>query len=255
MRLREGDKAMFANLPRRIIPLAVVAGSTLGLTGCFDLAQKVALHRDGSGAYAIAVSANGIVGRGLNKHDSDINIGNDNPRGVKTVTRHGDVTTETNEVAFRDLSDLHLGDETLSLHVIGRDGDGTRVAFHRSFQIDHARRDHEDDADRHFGHEVLQSMFGGHTYTFSVWLPGKIEHIAAVRLDGRTIAPTVWSDATGHTIVWNMPLPDMMLARQIDFDVAFAARGDFHDTRSQPNLSRHHRRHDDDDDGDNDESD
>ncbi|MBV9692897.1 MAG: hypothetical protein JO261_04275, partial [Alphaproteobacteria bacterium] len=135
------------------MPLAVVAGSALGLTGCFDLAQNVALHRDGSGSYSVAVSADGVVGGALGRKDSDIDIGDD-LKGVTTVKRNGDVTTETKEVAFHDLSDLHLGDETLSLHVAGSEGDATKVSFRRAFRIDHARRRRDED-ENHLGHQVL----------------------------------------------------------------------------------------------------
>ncbi len=101
----------------------------------------------------------------------------------------------TTEFAFKDLSGLHLGDESVGLHVKGKEGELTQVNFHRSFQIGHARNRHEDDD--HVGRDVLQSMFGGHTYEFAVWLPGKIEHIAPVRVDGRTVSPVVWGDAYG----------------------------------------------------------
>jgi len=235
-----------ANLSRRIMPLAVVAASSLGLTGCFDLAQKVAIHRDASGTYAIAVSADGIVGDGLDRKHADINIDDEiDAKGVTTVTHDGDVTTQTKTVAFRDLSDLHLGDEKLSLRVIGKDGDATRVAFHRSFRIDHDR-DNRDDA-RGFGRDVVHSIFGDHQYTFAVWLPGKIDRIAPVKLGNRAVVPVVWGDAAGHTIIWKMPLSDMLLDGNIDFDVDFAANGRFRDTQSLPGKHRH-RRHDDDDD-------
>ncbi len=52
-------------LPRRTLSVAVVVGSAVGLSGCFDLAQKVAVRHDGSGAYAVEIAANGIVGEGL----------------------------------------------------------------------------------------------------------------------------------------------------------------------------------------------
>ena len=50
-------------------------------------------------------------------------------------SRHGDRTVETSEVAFNDLSDLKLDDETLSLHVKGKKLlglGGTEVNFHRT---------------------------------------------------------------------------------------------------------------------------
>src|SRR5882757_6795025 len=107
-------------LPKRTVSVAVVVLSAAGLSGCFDLEQRVGLHSNGSGTYAVAVSADGLVGRGLEEKHGDIDFGDDGDNAVKHVVRHGDRTVDTSEIAFRDLSDLHLSDETLSLHVKGK---------------------------------------------------------------------------------------------------------------------------------------
>jgi hypothetical protein len=241
-------------LPGRMLPVAVVVLSAAGLSGCFDLEQKVDLHSNGSGTYTVAVSADGLVGRGLAEKHDDIDLGDDDDNAVKRVARHGDRTVETSEIAFRNLSDLHLSDETLSLHVKGQKLlglGGTEVNFHRTFHVDRARRHHDEDDD-HIGRDVLNSMFGDHTYKFTVWLPGSIEHIAPLRVGDHVVHPTVWADRYGHTIVWTMRLTDMFLADRLEFDVDFAAHGDFHNAQSQPGRHRHHRRHNDDDDDDSD---
>jgi hypothetical protein len=238
-------------LPRRALSVSVVVVGAVGLSSCFDLEQKVGLHSNGSGTYAMAVSANGIVGEGLDRHDADIDIGDDD-RAVTHKTRKGDVTTQTSEIAFHDLSDLKLGDETVALHVKGKTGDMSEVNFHRIFQVDHARRDHDEDGD-HIGKDILETMFDGHSYKFSVWLPGRIEHIMQVRVADHVIHPTVWSDRYGHTITWQIPLSDAFMANQIDFDVDFVAKGDFRDAHSSPGRHHdHHRHRHDDDDDDND---
>jgi hypothetical protein len=244
-------------LPKRAVSAAVVALCAGGLSGCFDLEQKVAIKSDGSGSYAVVLKADGIVGEGLDKKHADIDIGGDNDLVTRVVRKDG-TTIQTSQIAFRTLSDLRLGDETLSLHPKGKTLLGlgpSEVNFHRSFNIDHGRRYRDDDDDdEHWGRSILHSMFGDHTYTFSVWLPGTIEHIAPVQVANRVVHPTVWSDKYGHTIIWTMPLSDMFLADRIDFDVDFSARGDFRDERSSPGAHRHrfrHRhRHDDDDDDD-----
>jgi hypothetical protein len=228
-------------LPKRAVSTAVVVLSAAGLSGCFDLEQRVGVHSNGSGSYAVVVTAEGIVADGLEKKPADIDVGDN--RAVHTVVRHGDRATETSEVAFHDLSDLKLDDETLSLHVKGKKLfglGGTEVNFHRSFHVDHARSHHEDAEDKDLGHDILQSMFGDHTYTFVVWLPGEIEHVAPLRVGDQVVQPGVLSDRYGHTVVWKMKLTDMFLADQLDFDVDFAARGDFHDTQSQAGHHRHH---------------
>jgi hypothetical protein len=242
-------------LPSRVLPVSVVVAGAIGLSGCFDLEQKVGLHSNGSGSYAVAISANGLMGEALNKHDADFDITDEDNRAVTHKVRHGDTTTTTSEVAFRDLSDLKLGDETVTLHVKGNSGDTSDVNFHRAFHVEHAVHRHDDEEGDHIGKDILETMFDGHTYKYSVWLPGRIEHIGQIRIGDHVVHPTVWSDRYGHTITWKMPLTDMFLARQIDFDVDFAAKGNFHDTHSLPGSHHIHRHHHHDDDDDDDDSD
>jgi hypothetical protein len=58
-----------------IAALVVLAG--LGLSGCFDLSQKVTLDRSGAGHLQVAVAAEGLVGEALkSKSDTDLTGGN-----------------------------------------------------------------------------------------------------------------------------------------------------------------------------------
>ena len=241
-------------LPRRMLPVAVVVAGAAGLSGCFDLQQNVAVRHDGSGTYSVAVSAKGMIGDAIDKHDADFDLNDGDNRAVTKRVRQGDTTTQTSEIVFHDLSDLKLGDETITMHVQGKTDDGSAVNFHRTFHIDHARKDHDEDQDG-FGRDVLHSIFGDHTYTFAVWLPGKIGGIAPVVVHDNVVHPTVWADKYGHTIIWKMPLIDMFLADKIDFDVNFVAKGDFHDTQSSPGVRHNRRRHHKDDDDDDDDDD
>jgi hypothetical protein len=228
---------IFRALPR----VAVLVVTACSLSACFDLEQKVALHRDGSGAYAVILASDGVVGKSLDKKHADIDLGDN--RAVTHISHHGDETVQTSEVAFRDLSDLKLGDETIRLHVTGKKFLGlgaTEVNFHRTFRVDSARHHHESADDEHLGRDILHSMFGDHTYTFAVWLPGSIDRIAPLRVGDHFVQPVVWGDAYGHTIIWTMKLTDMFLADRLDFDVDFAAHGDFHDTMTSPDSSHHH---------------
>ncbi|MEI9931062.1 MAG: hypothetical protein WDM89_11085 [Rhizomicrobium sp.] len=240
-------------LPKRMMPVAVVVVSAAGLSGCFDLQQNVAVRRDGSGTYAVAVSAQGMIGDAIDKHDADFDLSDGSNQAVIKRVRKGDITTQTSETVFRDLSDLKLGDETIAMHVQGKKDDGSEVNFHRTFHIDHARKDRDEDEES-FGRDVLHSFFGDHTYTFMVWLPGKIEHIAPIVVHDNVVHPTVWADKYGHTVIWKMPLIDMFMADKIDFDVNFVASGDFHDTQTSPGV-RHRNRHHHDDDADDDDHD
>ncbi len=241
------------NFARLSPKIGIIALSAVGLTGCFDLTQKVAVRHDGSGTYAVEIAANGVVGEGLRQKDNDdFDIGGD-MHGTTHISRNGDVTTRSEEVAFKDISELKLDDEQMNLHVKGHGGDATELHFHRTFNVGSARHDRDDKDDEQMGREVLQSMFGGHTYTFVVWLPGHIERIAPVSADGHLVVPTVWGDASGHTIIWKMQLTDMMMSDNLNFDVDFSAKGDFHDAQSQPAPHHHHGGHHHDDDGDGDD--
>ncbi|HVV65708.1 MAG TPA: hypothetical protein VHC42_09570, partial [Rhizomicrobium sp.] len=73
--------------PKKALSAAAVVILAGGLSGCFDLEQKMAIRHDGSGVYDVIVSADGIVGAGLRKHRADIDIGDD--RAVTRVTRKG----------------------------------------------------------------------------------------------------------------------------------------------------------------------
>jgi hypothetical protein len=236
------DFAIFA--PKKLLSVGAVIACAVGLSGCFDLGQKVAIGRDGSGGYAISVAADGIVGDGLRQHHAKIDVG-----GQQLASRIAVVdgkTVQTSGTAFHDLSDLRLGDETISLHVKGQKMLGllgTQVEFHRSFNIDRARhRNMDDDDNGNLGHDILTSMFGDHTYTFSVWLPGTIDHINPVMIGDQEVKPTVTQDGDGHTVTWRMKLADMFLANELDFDVDFTAHGNFHDAQTQYDSGhRHHR--------------
>jgi hypothetical protein len=242
------DFALF--VPKRLVSLGAVIACAVGLSGCFDLGQKVAIGSDGSGGYAVSVAADGIVGDGLRKGDAKIDTDEDMPMATRIAVVDGK-TVQTTGTAFRDLSDLKLSDETISLHVKGQKLlglMGTQVNFHRSFNIDRARRHHMDDDDQTgLGKDILTSMFGDHTYTFSVWLPGSIDHINPVMVGDREVKPTITQDGGGHTITWRMKLTDMFMADALDFDVDFTAHGNFHDTATQWTEGHHHHHHHGDD--------
>ncbi|MGN6149211.1 MAG: hypothetical protein ACTHPD_11775 [Rhizomicrobium sp.] len=234
--------AVFA--PKRLISLGAVIACTVGLSGCFDLSQKVAIGGDGSGGYQIAVAADGIVGEGIRKHHADMDLDDDMPMHTQVSVVNGK-SVQTSGTAFHDLSDLKLSDETISLHVKGKKLlglAGTQVNFHRSFHIDSARRHHDEDSDDHLGKDILTSMFGDHTYTFSVWLPGSIDHINPIYVGAEEVKPVVTQSGNGHLITWRMKLTDMFLADELNFDVDFTAHGNFHDTQTRWAEHRHHHR-------------
>jgi hypothetical protein len=220
---------------------ALIVALSLGLSGCFDLAQKVEIGRDGAGRYKVAITAGGIVGDALKekpvtieKHDHAV-----------TTTRETDgKVTQTTVIDFKTLSDLRLSDEVMSLHVLEHSFFGlgpTHVRFRRTFLVGNARKANADrmgEGDDEASTQILAGMFGDHTYTFSVTVPGSILRIAPVRLGGKRIEPQVSGDFYhGHTITWTMPLYRMLSETLLTFEVDFSAYGSFSDVQSAPEAA------------------
>lgn len=223
----------------RLHVAALLLVVSVSLTGCFDLAQKVSIDRSGAGQYHVAISAQGLVGAALK--EKPVKFGGLNHDKVTTaVTDKNGRVTQTSSVAFKQLSDLKLSDEAMSLHVLGRSFFGlgpTHVRFRRTFLVHNARRDnagrmgHGDEV----GSQIMASVFGDHTYVFSVTLPGSILRIAPVKLDGIEVVPTVTGDFYhGHTVTWTMPLYRVLGEQVLSFEVDFSAYGSFTDSASIP---------------------
>src|SRR5262249_12595100 len=142
---------------------------------------------------------------------------------------------------FKSLSELKLSDESLSLTNRGGSFFGlgpSRVTFRRTFLVDRAKKEnapaHGDDSDERFGTELAQTMFGDHTYVFSVAVPGSVERASTIRAGQTTIRPEVSGDYWSHTVTWRMPLYAMLQAKVLRFEVDFSAYGAFADAQSLP---------------------
>lgn len=224
----------------RILRLALLAVTASALSACFDLDQKMAIHRDGSGSYQIAIAAEGAIGDAMRKDDKHSNdMLKPNKAVVTTEVRNGKVV-KTARVDFARLSDLALHDEEASLTVLDRGWFGfgpAHVRFRRVFRIGAARAGQgggKDDA----GQAALAAVFGGHSYTFSVTLPGSIERIATVKVNGVGIKPEIGGDFyNGHTIVWRMPLTMLMQSDKLTFEADFSAFGSFANAKTKASAS------------------
>jgi hypothetical protein len=226
---------------RRAIPktFAIIA-CALALSGCFDLAQKLSIDRSGGGHYEIAVTANGLLGEGLRDNKSGIRLTHNRTR-MRTVTV-GDKTTQTTVIDFKSLSDLRMSDESLSLTNHGASWFGlgpSHVSFRRIFLVDRARRENvpKSAEEEKFGGELMQTMFGDHTYVFSVTVPGSVERAAPIYIGRTTISPQVSGSGLNNTVTWRMPLSMLLLAKLIAFEVDFSAYGSFPDAQSVPEDS------------------
>jgi hypothetical protein len=227
---------------QNVARFAVIAILAVGLTGCFDLTQKIAIGRDGSGRYEVAIAAQGWMGDALKSDKKPAMDMNGNHATVKTTELNGKVT-QTASMDFKTLSELKLSDERISLQVKDRDffGLGSKhVRFLRTFLVDHAKKDQArdnpsmgSDASDKEGQELINSMFGDHEYVFAVTLPGSIDYIAPVKVGRLTIQPEVTGDFfNGHTITWRMPLAAMVSVKSLTFEVGFSAVGSLGDAQT-----------------------
>jgi hypothetical protein len=212
---------------------------SVGLSGCFDLTQKIAIDRKGAGHYQVSVAASGLIGEALK--EKPVKVGLDGARHVSTtITEKNGRVTQSSSIAFARLSDLKLSDELISLRVLSRPYFGlgpAHVRFRRTFLVGNARRDNADriGSDDATGSQIMASVFGDHTYTFSVTLPGSILRIAPVKVGDALAVPTVTGDFYhGHTITWTLPLYRALSRKMLTFEVDFSAYGSFADTQSMP---------------------
>ncbi|MGQ0741877.1 MAG: hypothetical protein ACT4OG_06230 [Alphaproteobacteria bacterium] len=208
-----------------------VALVCLLLAGCFDLEQKMSLNRDGSGVYEVALTAEGAIGEALK---NEVLISESEGEIERQTTIVQGRTVHSERIRFRSLSDVALGDEDVSLRVHGGDFFGLlpkHATFRRVVRSGDVRSKSADDKD---DREALAAVFGNHTYTFSVSLPGSIARIHPVSLGRVTIQPEVKGDYFRHTVTWRMPLHMMFSEDEVVFAVDFSAYGTFRDAHSRP---------------------
>jgi hypothetical protein len=158
-----------------------------------------------------------------------------------TEVKNGQVV-HTERIPFSQLPDLNFADEDVALSVHGRDFFGlgpTHVTFqstvHSADVEAEQARSHDKDED---AGTALAALFGDHTYTFSVTLPGSIDHIAPVKLGGVIVEPEVTGNFFQHTVTWRMPMHMMFAQDTVTFAVDFSAFGSFADAHSNGKSSR-----------------
>jgi hypothetical protein len=229
---------MTGHFAKSIMRVAAPVLMAAALAGCFDLRQDVAVNRDGSGQYKVAITAEGFMGSALKSKSNKMDITGGNPAKTDIRDDNGRVT-RIETVDFKSLSDLKLGDEAMTIDTHGADFMGlgsTHATFRYVFSVDRAEHDHAHDAgSSDMGKEILQTMFGGHTYVFTVTLPGSISQVAPVRVGDEEIKPEVTGDFYhGHTITWRMPLATLFASKDVVFDVDYVAYGSFTQSHTQP---------------------
>ena len=216
----------------RLLAILLVS---FALTGCFDLDQKMALNRDGSGNYEVTLTAEGMLGEAL-KNEVLISESEGKVQRETKIVQGRAVHRE--RIAFAKLSDLSLADEDVTLSLRGGDLFGLlpkRATFRRVVNSADVRskKSPEDKDDT----AALAAVFGDHTYSFSLTLPGSIDRVAPLKVGGVTIQPEVTGDFFRHTVTWRMPLYMMFAEDSVVFAVDFSAYGTFTDSRSRPKRS------------------
>jgi hypothetical protein len=219
--------------------VGLVVAMSAALTACFDLTQNLTIDRGGAGHYAMAITAQGLLGEALkNKKTSAIDLKH-NKVQTRTVEANGKVTQYAT-MDFKSLADLHLSNESLSLTNHGASWLGlgpSHVTFRRTFLVDRARKENTragDSEDQRFGTELAQTMFGDHTYVFSVTVPGSVDHANALHIGRTTINPQIAGHGVTAIVTWRMPLYAMLQAKMLSFQVDFSAYGSFADAQSVP---------------------
>jgi hypothetical protein len=128
----------------------------------------------------------------------------------------------------------------MSLKVKSRDLFGfgpAHLAYHYTFMVDRAKAAQTGNAGNGLGRQIAQTILGDHFYSFTVTVPGTIEYIAPVTLDGQTYQPATTGDFYhGRTVTWRIPLYALFDAHAIDFEVDFSALGFFKDAKSHAGL-------------------
>ena len=222
---------------KRLTSSALAFACALPLSACFDLTQTLSIGRNGAGHYETAITANGLLGEALKDSKSAIALGR-NPVRMHIVSRNGNVT-QTAVIPFKSLSSLRLSDESLSLINHGASWLGlgpSHLTFVRTFLVDRARRENTPKSAPagQVGGELLQTMFGNHTYSFSVTVPGSVESAAPVKIGGALVKPRIVDRGLSQTVTWRMPVYTLLQAKLLRFQVDFAAYGFFHDAQSLP---------------------
>ena len=231
------DRLHLPNVQLRLAGRAVVVICVLALTGCFDVTQKLSIGRNGAGQYQVALTANGLLGEALKNNRGPAVLRHN---AVKThVIAKGDNVTQIATIDFKSLSDLRLSDESLSLTNHGRSWFGlgpSHITFRRTLLVDRARRENvpkSAEEDR-FGNELAETMFGDHTYTFSVTVPGSVEHAPAIHIGRSTFNAKLGGGPLNHTVTWRIPLAALLRAKLLSFEIDFSAYAWMPDAQSLP---------------------
>jgi hypothetical protein len=217
----------------RILRFAVLAATACLLTACFDMDQKISINSDGSGTYEMAISAEGPIGDALKKDTKDSNnmFGS---QGKESTTVKGDKVTKSVHRDFRSLNDIALKDEEVSIHYLHPTWWGwgpTHLRFLRVFNIDASRTGQSGGPDPNDpqAKAAMAAIFAGHTYAFTLTLPGSIESAQPLNVNGTEVKPEI----NGGTIVWRMPLSTLMGAKKLVFDVEFSSSSVVPDAKTQ----------------------
>ncbi len=190
------------------------------LSACFDIEHDVRLEADGSGRIQIALITDDVL-----PADTSFDTILKSPDGRTEVREYLDEGKFVHEetLAFTSLESVRLQDDSMSLVVRDRSFWGlgpARATFTRVMRPIGV-------ADDEFG--LLQRVLADRTYRFSLTLPGRIQEIDPVRIDGLEAVP----EREGNTITWRIPLGTLTQVEALTFRVQFTTYGDLEPSQSQ----------------------
>ncbi len=201
--------------PTKGLRAALALACAFVLTACFDIEHRVKIDGKGAGEILLTITSEQLL-------DEEVQFetlieSDDGETEVRQYVEDGKLVHEQ-FVEFDSINSLKLADQEMDVTVRDRMlwGFGpTRATFTHRLIAD------DDDEDT----DVLLGFFEERTYTFSVTLPGIIEGVEPVMLDGIEVEP----DRQGNTLTWVIPMNALLSADDVVFQVNFIGFFKFED--------------------------
>ncbi len=212
----------FKSAIRHALQAAALAGA-LVLGACFDIEQRVVVRDNGSGSISIRVVTEDVLpdSAGLQQM-LNTTVG---PVRMRDYSEDGQFIHEE-DLDFSSLSEVSLQDDAITLDIRDRTlwGAGpTRATLTRTLSAP----GRNDDA---LG--LVRMALRGHTYVYSMTVPGLIESIEPVLIGGLQ-AP---AERSGNTVTWRIPLEALIGVETITFTIKFTTFGALTAAKTKPAL-------------------
>lgn len=176
--------------------------SFIFLAGCFDIEEKVVIHRDGSGSISMSV---------ISDLEIETSMRDEKLSGVirpKVQVRNVIKSKKFHHieaVEFENISDLVLENGRISVEILGQSGRNKNATFAHIITLEDDEPGSED-------------LFAGHYYSYTVELPGEITTVHPLIIRDIEIEPAVSQNAVTWDIPLNMAIEQEELLLRVDFE-------------------------------------